>query len=389
MLISQYQGVVKIPMFDSGQVFNFAGYPASFANFNFDNVSPMPLLITASVTPSQFTLQRHTSELMSVFGLSKMELNPTVVAVQNTSNVSYIDGYDVFYGLQGATSDPTVYFSTIGIKSHPRPNGNYSTAGMFLSQFTGTRMDTLYQPFPMNNNFQPIIGGFWTDLNFNINQLTISAPSGAVALRAGFSITDGTGNTITNLLSGASVLAARVNGQSPVYDNGFYVSCTGGIHAHGAKYCLWSSFANQFLLDDLSLNNASLNTIFQNPVAGNTNSFAYYGGYIHVLNTGGAGPSGTLFEFVLMSPDFSKWWLINLLPQDANTAAALQRGTNWQLKIDSDGIFWFNSGAVADVNKVYYSYSQIPYSISVPYLGNLQPFTLPCFNVCSPVQQIP
>lgn len=390
MLISQYQGVIKIPMFWSGQVFNFAGYPPAFANFNFNLISPEPNLDSAAYTPSQFTLGQMQDEIMGVFGLSKLELNPTGGNVMNTSGVSDIDGYSVFYGLQGATLDPTVYYSTIGMKKHPRATGTYSTAGIFLTNFQGTRMSTLYQPLPMSKNFLPVIGGLYTNLAFDLYPITIAAPSGAVTFEAG-SITDGTGNTVTNLLSGANILTARITNQ-PFLDNGLYVSCTGGIHAHGAKYARWGSFAMGVVnVDDLSLDNAALNAIFQNPIANNQISYGYYKGYIHVLKTNGAGPTGQLMEVVLMSPDFSKYWLLQFLPQDAQTAAALiaAPGTMWKVKIDSDGIVWFNSSNAVDVNTVYYSYSPIPYFIPVPYIGNLQPFELPCFNVCSPVTQIP
>ena len=122
------------------------------------------------------------------------------------------------------------------------------------------------------------------------------------------------------------------------------------------------------------VNGYAFDTIFQN-----TSSLsAWHGGFMSILNTMGAGPTGQLNEVLVFTPDAAGFYLLDFQPQDALSAQQLSTNGGWQVKIDAQGIVWMYSGSLIMQHHVSYSFST-GFNFPVLYFGNLQPITLPCW----------
>lgn len=136
------------------------------------------------------------------------------------------------------------------------------------------------------------------------------------------------------------------------------------------------------------------NVVFDNPTletAWNTASgwriVPWKGGWIIILFTNRAGPTGQLYEIAVANPAMSSYNLINFVPQESTGATALNRtgaGFGWQVMIDPDGILWFNSGNGADNGLLWFSYSP-PLWPYPQFTFTPSSFDMPCYTPCWPV----
>jgi hypothetical protein len=143
-----------------------------------------------------------------------------------------------------------------------------------------------------------------------------------------------------------------------------------------------------YMLSDLNLSDTFLDTFFQSTVHP-ASMFIYYSGFLCVVFTDGAGPSRTPSELLLFNPTMSEYWVIQFQPQDEKTQTAMNSTSDWQVSLDIEGIFWFNGGTPPFNTQISYSYSLNQYGLSLLYAGQLNPFSLPCYNTCVPVPLIP
>lgn len=141
----------------------------------------------------------------------------------------------------------------------------------------------------------------------------------------------------------------------------------------------------------IALDNAALNTMFQaaaQPV--NPTIFPY--GFIYPLpitTAGNKGPlTGQTREVLVFNTDLSQYYAIQFIPQDAGAAAAIAASGvdffdwRWSVIIDEFGVVYYGSGASATLTTSFTPLNFFIPSIQAP---PLNPFTLPCYNTCSPV----
>lgn len=115
--------------------------------------------------------------------------------------------------------------------------------------------------------------------------------------------------------------------------------------------------------------------------------YPYFNGWLIILQTAGAGPTGQTCEIAVCDFGMQVYNLINLNPQDGTGVTARNRvGAPWQAWIDTNGIFYWNSGAAADVLALWYSYSAIPWAYPQIAYAPPPPILLPCYNPCNPLQ---
>lgn len=114
------------------------------------------------------------------------------------------------------------------------------------------------------------------------------------------------------------------------------------------------------------------------------------GGWIIKLGTGGLGPTGQPEEIAITDPGMTTYNLLRFVPQDNAAQVQFNHATTfgWQVKIDPNGVVYFNSGAPADANKVLYSYS--PVRFLYPQFAYTPGFiSLPCYTPCDAVTVYP
>lgn len=132
-----------------------------------------------------------------------------------------------------------------------------------------------------------------------------------------------------------------------------------------------------------------LQSVWDNTLVGNSGyrNDVFKGGWIIILGTNNAGPTGQTYEVAVCSPDLTQYNLINFVAQDPAAVPALHRtgpGFGWQVKIDPDGILWFNSGNGADNGLLWFSYSP-PLWPFPQFTFTPGAFRLPCYTTCYPV----
>lgn len=138
---------------------------------------------------------------------------------------------------------------------------------------------------------------------------------------------------------------------------------------------------------------ALMNPVFDDPVlqaiwmggaAYGIDVFA--GGWIITFLTNGTGPTGQTYEIAVVDPGLFNYNLLRFVPTEATAVPALTRmgaGFGWQVKIDPQGILYFNSGNGADQSLLWYSYSPIPWPYP-QFAYTPGSFNLPCYTPCYP-----
>lgn len=112
----------------------------------------------------------------------------------------------------------------------------------------------------------------------------------------------------------------------------------------------------------------------------------YKGGWIIKLGTAGAGPTAQPEEIAITDPGMTQYMLLRFAPQDNGAQLQMNHATTfgWQVKIDPNGVLYFNSGAPGDAASVLYSYS--PIQFLYPQFAYKPGFiTLPCYTPCDAV----
>jgi len=112
----------------------------------------------------------------------------------------------------------------------------------------------------------------------------------------------------------------------------------------------------------------------------------YKGGWIIKLGTAGAGPTGQPEEIALLDGGMTEYLLLRFQAQDNGAQTQLTRTSTfgWQVKVDPNGIAYFNSGAPGDSASVLYSYSPILF-LYPQFVYKPGFISLPCYTPCDAV----
>lgn len=385
MSVSQFQGVINVNMYDTHLAWDFSTYGAQYALFGFDDLSNNPLIVGAQAawatqqTPDPFTMS---AETPAVGGFSSVTLDPT----NHQPGPSLIHSInDTLQNVESAQVQITVGgYVTHRWQGYPRPPGNYSSNWnyeqfFFNGPFCGSGVFT-YGPFPglfgtikcvtsfvVRNQAPGDFLPFWWFSGGNSGNFQFGTPDRLLAVGA-----------IANFLQGVSPLNNAVFGNVD-FDNCMF---TAANSHHGNVRWLYNSIDwLKQRADTITLDNAGLETAFSTQGGGLT---PWFNGWNISLQTDGAGPTGNKYEHVVFTPDMTQYWCLKFIPEDAVAGVQLSRTSNIpNVKIDSEGIIWFNSGNPTDVRSLIYSYST-GFQFPSFYAGNLQPITLDCFVASLP-----
>lgn len=113
------------------------------------------------------------------------------------------------------------------------------------------------------------------------------------------------------------------------------------------------------------------------------------GGWTIFLGSGGTGPTGQAEEIAIANPGLTTYNLLRFVPQDAGAQTMLRTATTfgWQVKIDPNGVLYFNSGAPAQSQQIAYSYS--PTLFGAPQFSFTPAvYQLPCYTPCFPLSSL-
>lgn len=127
----------------------------------------------------------------------------------------------------------------------------------------------------------------------------------------------------------------------------------------------------------------------QNVMNGNLSGYTldiWKGGWIIKLGTNGTGPTGQPEEIAVTDPGMTTYNLLRFIPQDPAAQIVFNHASTfgWQVKVDPNGIVYFNSGAPADQLKILYSYSPIGF-VYPQFVYKPGFISLPCFTPCDAV----
>lgn len=369
---------INVPLFvadyDFAPINGFHGLGV-FVNFDPNSTDAYRPVSDAIAYPAK--VNRMGSELISVHGLSRAEVNPTS-GVAATAIPSYIDGKRVSF--QSAQTVGTTVFTSWFIKrQNPKP-ASYGITPLKSFQTFGNRRSQLTCG-PVLSNLTgkniPVIGGLWTDLSFGLNVSVTNYNGTFVDLPGTFN-----GVNTANLAANQGI-HARIPYPSP-FDNSIFFPAHGGTHPSKSIF-LFSSLGIDAgaYVDNIGFDDPTLDTPFQ---ADLYSVFSTPFGFMFGIVTGGAGPTGNPQEIILVRPDWSSYSVINPIPQSdqVKNAIAGVAPQAWQIMIDSLGILWFNPGSNAEVVNLYTSYSPLP-PIPTLYFPPLPPFVLPCEDFCPPL----
>ena len=374
MTVSKLLGVVPIKMFDSGQTLDYSSFGFNYANFQFEAQSTDPMLYSLAVNngallgmPDNFA-----SEIMGVLGASSMTVNPTGLGIGGNAQ-TYIDGV-VYYDASLSSGKAALFY-----KSQPRPSGNWNSLPFSSYQLSDALDYHAALPscngantYPVMNVGKKAIAAFWT---------AVPGDDPVGAFRMGY-VTPGGLVPVARILGEPDFSIAgqwKISCRNPVETFGIdnYILCGG--NPGNTLIASYSSIdpAGSFNMQEVTMDSMVLNPVFQ--ILNNSEIKGYGKGFIAPLVVNGAGVTRQYCEVCVFLPDMSGYYILALEPMDAGAAAQLGRNSGIpQVKIDSDGIIWFNSGNIVDLHKILYSFSS-GFNFPVYYFGNLQPITLPCF----------
>lgn len=371
MTVARLLGVVPLKMFGSGLATDFSAYGTQYSSFSLDAQSDDPMLFNSMPITGYGVMSQFSSEVLAVGGLSSMVFNPLAQPVGG-AHQKYLDGTIWAVGVGPPSSGaPAIYY-----RDQPNAPGNWPSQPISFNPISNLIMPP---PARIDGDFGPInwqgekLIGFWcTSTGFPGNTLKLLGFN-----KGGTSILGSIDSAaLVAVLFNTNILFSRINTPGP-YDNCMWSSI--GLANPTPTRTLFNSgnLNGSMFIDPMAMDNAALNAVFQ--VANSVNSSAFYNGFIFPLVVNGAGVTGQYCEVCVFTPDMSGYYILQLTPQDAVAAQQLSRTSGVpSVKMDSQGIFWFNSGHALDHNAALFSFSS-GYQFPVYYFGNLNPITLPCF----------
>lgn len=122
------------------------------------------------------------------------------------------------------------------------------------------------------------------------------------------------------------------------------------------------------------------------PNAGQYSIDVFKGGWLVTFFTNGSGPTKQPFEIAVIDPFWETYNLCRFMPQDNASGAQLTRTghIDWQVKIDPNGVLYFNSGNASDAQHLAYSYSPVEF-LYPDFVYTPGFITLPCYTPCDPI----
>lgn len=403
MTIARYQGTVSIPVFL--QPVDYGAFNPGNVNWNTITFSPesyIPLFgavkMTDAVLPNAgptanagLVMTRMSVLAPAVGGVSEMLLNSTTGGIVQQLPVTWVDGKLYTTSGYGFDGSGTVYNTAFAWQKMQRPPGNspiQSSANRIITKITRSTFFTGMCP-ARSGGINGVLAHY-TDLDFLLKTVLFDLSHNTYTdpLFGGPDFT-GNINTAAGAISGAQILNNRiVTPRATDPDNLTVITTTtGGAVNRGVLFnAAGLGVAGVPITSELHLDNAGLDAIWSTNYDNKIQT--WYNGYILNIPTGGAGPtSGQNSEVVVTNADFTQYYLVRLVPMDTASQNQLARsGATWQVKIDTDGILWFNSGANASPDA-----SQMLYSFSRDFIGfpqitqiDIPPIVLPCWNNCIP-----
>ena len=364
-VISRYQGVVTVPLFDSG--YDLFGTPGLVLAFQ--NTSYGPLLAQDSVTGSSYNLTFARGLMPRVGGVSAL----CQIGTPGPNNAGPVTWFDNRLHLSSGEVTPQFLYEKFMLDDP----GTYD--GSNLWNIIQVSADTNRGYI---SNWLPCI---WQGYDA---KMILYAVNSAVVINADVFIGNefvGEASFPYNYGVGTAGVKFLINRLYQSQETGPFDNCllsTASTDGSPLYRVLWSSSYGNDCQTTLSLSDPALDVYFQA-----CQDFSIWqGGYVAILNTGGSGPTGQLAEVAVFNEDMSQYYLVKFAPQDADSEFQLSVNNGWSISIDNQGVLWFTNGDVATSSyRLSYSYSPVSYPFHIVYPNNLEPINLPCFNTCSPV----
>lgn len=401
-MISQYMGLVPIPLFSAGNGWNYEGGtdPADLA-FIFANNSYGPLhQTTVNITETGTIIS--SPEDVGIIINAVYGYQP---AVGGTPATLILNQGDPTNGLHANWYDDKLWFQANGVNPNNPPSvfkvftpwinkpmgrnpGDYNSIppynfvvdqiggggsvsyigevmpGMYQGQKVGVCF-TIFQTFPPEFPGTQFGWSTWDGANIPINS-NVPIPISCSALNLG--ALKWNNNRLDPMLAFFDNIAFFSNNNNDEGCIRVLYNAANAVHP---------------FIEPIELEDSNLNTYFQDKDLQVMS--IYYAGFISAMRVGGAGPTGSPTEFAVFNRDMSQYWVIQFEPQDQFTTDLMASNGSWQLSIDNEGIFWFSTSSVPNNTSLAYSFSPIHFTIPSLYSGNLEPIVLPCFNTCTPV----
>ena len=387
----QYAGIVNIPLFDSQtNVADIGGGALNFSPFSdyplikeavWSNVSGV-ISALQSFVPCPVVASK--KAILSEYFFNNGQVTQNSVA-------NYVDEL-ITYTQAGASGSILVF-----VKPQPHLPGNWSSPNIGYYSFTPTTIKsaggTVSGGALLNNgqltkgNYlgQPCLMGIIAP-GTGVTDTFVPAP---IYMGIGGTVHDANkdfgGLNTTNDYASTWASSRLTPAPGQPFDN---VICQLNTNSNPGVHSLtfWSSLNSNFQVTPITINDTGLPgglaALF------NTTQVATWAhGFLVIVQTNGAGPTKQQFEIIMFDNLGTKWWLINLQPQDHNSGIAINTATStgWQFTVDPNGIAWFNPGTAFGANYLGYSFSPLSFSIPWIFPQLLNPITLPCYNVCDPV----
>lgn len=377
MTVARLLGVAPVKMLDSGQTLVVNTYGANYSPLNFDPQSDNPMLSNAANVLSKGDIGNFSSVVMAnLGGPSEMLVNPIDQPLGGFSQL-YMDGVIWFLGEPDGVNIQVYY------RPQPRQPGNWSSAPFSwypVTQILPAPMTLL--PFgngslcPLMDRGEKVIGAMTnssSDIHGKINVV---------------SITDTSFVASNNFNVGAfpfpyslTKLSCRETNPSSIFDNYVFLPAM-GVADGGPAPCRIMAYQSRNIsnisFDPIQMDNPTLDALFQ-VAHGPLGAKSYVNGFIFPLVTRGAGVTGQWTEVCVFTKDMTGYYILQLIPMDAEATLQLESDTgNAQVKIDGDGIVWYNTGDGVNQTKVLTSFSS-GFQFPVYYFGNLNPISLPCY----------
>lgn len=390
-------GIVDVPLFDSLADMSFLTAHGLAPILN--SFSDWPLILDTVQSQHRGEVDRLISY---VFGIdvetnssdpSLFTINPGTATVTD-GIANYIDG-NVTYIQNNGDGDIGVFVAT-----QPINPGDYTSpfASYIFTPQVLNDGNHIVGGQPLNNatltkgsyNFNPCFIGFQAP-GTGASDTFVPAPfyldiGGVVGpeLQIEFDGLNTTADFANSFITCRLPAPAPFSPFQPLFDNSAVTNY--GVPLTNNHYLKWYSVTGDYEYIDLFIDDTGLPgdlaTLFnaRAPVSWNN-------GFLWIVETLGAGPTGQRFELIFMDGMASQWWLVRLNPQDAASGEAVTNAvtTGWQATVDPLGILWFNPNTAATAAKMFYSFSPLEFFFPWIYPQVLNPITLPCYSTCNPV----
>jgi hypothetical protein len=369
-MISQFAGFVPVPLFDSGL------NTGQGSIWGFDNNS-QDALISAGMQYANNNMSFPTkafSTLLKVGGLST--INQGGGFEISRVNASYWDGY--LHGVNGSPLDAsTMRHSYIPQLDQPSINPGSPWGNVdYTFPNTPSGVGNIGGTLPGNYFGQPCTLSLVFNGQYPENPTPLYSFNGLPSVSA--DPTFGTGlhlGAISSWFAGTSTFSARMGIGNPWdCDNALFFGP--GSDQNYPRLVKFNSLSMSIQYQDtVHLDDPNLDPYFQTL----NNAGSWHGGFIVIMNTDGAGPTGQLSEVAVFTADMATYWLLAFEPQDELSYQQLTLNEEYDVKIDTQGIIWLHSQSAPSFSgHVSFSFST-GFNFPVLYLGSLQPITLPCF----------